>query len=250
MKIRILGCGPSYGLPSLTRGFGDCDANEPKNVRTRSAMLLQEGDTTILFDAGPEIRLQLLKAGAPQLTAICFTHAHYDHMGGAEDVRAFMKDNCRILPVYGTQSDMIALRKQLPYAFHITHQKTMEVHHIKPYKSFKINNLEIIPILQRHGERGSVGYRIGDFAYCTDVKSIEPEGWKLLKGVKIWVLGCVTPNENPKHIHLAEALKWVKKLKPEQTYLTHMGSKMDYQTLKNTLPAGVLPCYDGLEIDF
>ncbi len=250
MKVTILGCGPSYGMPSLTRGFGPSDPNNPKNVRTRSAILLTDKDLGILFDTGPEIREQLLRCGeVPQIQAVCYTHLHYDHMGGAEDIRNLAKERQQIMDVYGTQKDITALRRQMPYVFDPSHQQTMKLHHIKPYKPFKIKHLEIMPIFQFHGENNSLGYRIGDFAYCTDVKKFEPEGWKLLKGVKVWVLGCVTLDKNPKHIHLAEALKWHEKLGVQRTYLTHMGSKMDYSTLKRTLPKDIIPCYDGMEID-
>ena len=249
MKITILGCGPSYGMPSLTRGFGNTDPAEPKNIRTRSAILVEEQGVGILFDTGPEIREQLLKAGSPQIHAICYTHTHYDHMGGAEDLRTVARERNQILDVYGRQKDILALRRQMPYVFDPKHQTTMKLHYIKPYKPFKINGLTLIPILQHHGPSTSVGFRIGDFAYCTDVKSIDPEGWKILKGIKTWILGCVTTNENPKHIHLSEALKWIRRLHPQQTFLTHMGSKMDYKKLKKELPDSVFPCYDGMHIN-
>ena len=248
MKVTILECGPSYGMPSLTRGFGPSDPNEPKNVRTRSAILIEDKGLNVLIDTGPEIREQLWRIGAPKIDALLYTHAHYDHMGGAQDVRNVAKERNQIMDVYGAQKDMLALHKQMPYVFEPSHQPTFKTHYIKPYKTFKIGHLDITPIYQHHGEGSSIGYRIGDFAYCTDVKAIDPEGWKVLKGVKVWVLGCVTTRENPKHIHLPEALKWIQKLKPERAYLTHMGSKMDYQTLKKTLPKGVFACYDGLVI--
>ena len=248
MKITILGCGPSYGVPSLTRGFGPSDPKEVKNIRTRSAILIEDKGLNILVDTGPEIREQLWRAGAPQIHAILYTHAHYDHMGGAQDVRNVAKERNQIIDVYAVQKDIVALRKQLPYVFQEDHQKTLQTHYIRPYKPFKIKHLTIIPIFQHHGESSSIGFRIGDFAYCTDVKKIDPEGWKLLKGVKTWILGCVTTGVNPKHVHLDEALKWIQKLKPEHTYLTHMGSKLDYKTLKKSLPKNVEPCYDGLVI--
>ena len=248
MKITILGCGPSYGVPSLTRGFDMVDPKEKKNVRTRTALLLEEKGTYILFDTGPEIREQLLKVGSPKIDAVCYTHAHYDHIAGAEDVHAYAKQQKGHLDVYATRHDLWVLRQEMPYVF-APQGKAMKVHYIQYYKPFKINELEIIPLLQHHGKDLSVGYRIGDFAYCTDVKALETEGWKILKGVKTWVLGCVTTRENPKHLHLEEALKWVERLKPQHTYLTHLGSKMDYQTLSKNLPENVSVCYDGMEIN-
>ncbi len=248
MKVTILGCGPSYGVPSLTRGYDLVDPKEKKNVRTRTAMLLEEEGTHILFDTGPEIREQLLKAGAPSIDAICYTHAHYDHIAAAEDLHSYARIQGRRLGVYATRHDLFILRRELPYVFSPKYRQAMDVHYIQYHKPFKIKDIELIPILQHHGDELSVGYRIGDFAYCTDVKSLEPEGWKILKGVKTWVLGCVSVNENAKHLSLKEALKWVNRIKPERTYLTHLGSKMDYQKLKHSLPKDVEPCYDGLVI--
>ena len=248
MKVTILGCGPSYGVPSLTRGFDMVDPKEKKNIRTRTCLLVQKGENDVLFDTGPEVREQLLKAGSPTIDAICYTHVHYDHIAGAEDVHSYARIRDHHVDVYATRHDMYELRKQMPYVFAPQYRQAMSLHYITYYKPFKVNNLEMIPILQHHGKDLSVGYRIGDFAYCTDVKSLEPEGWKILKGIKIWVLGCVTINKNDKHLHLAEALKWVQRIKPEHTYLTHLGSKMDYQSLTKILPPDVSLCYDGMVI--
>ena len=211
-------------------------------------MLLEEENTHVLFDTGPEIREQLLRAGAPAIDAICYTHAHYDHIAGAEDLHSYARIQGRHLDVYGTRHDMWEMRQQMPYVFAPKYRQAMRIHYITHYKPFQIGNLKLIPILQHHGKELSVGYRIGDFAYCTDVKKLDPKGWKVLKGVKIWVLGCVTTNENPKHLHLSEALKWIQRIKPEHTYLTHLGSKMDYKTIQKILPPDVSLCYDGLEI--
>ena len=150
MKITILGCGPSYGVPSLTRGFYGVDPNNPKNVRLRSSLLLQDKDVTVLFDTGPEIRLELLRVGSPHLTALCYTHSHYDHMAGAEDVRAIMREENRILPVYGLQKDLDALSNQLAYIFRssITQKKPgFRLNEIIPLVPFKIKHLKFIPIL-------------------------------------------------------------------------------------------------------
>ena len=224
-------------------------------IRAVCTHLIDTGEGLIIIDPGYSESLHIIVNNIWELgfkptdiKYIVVTHAHYDHMGGAEDVRVVARELNQVVQVYGTQKDMLALRRQMPYVFEPTRQSTMKLHYIKPYKSFKIKHLEIMPILQYHGQCNSIGYRIGDFAYCTDVKSIDKEGWRLLKGIKTWVLGCVTTTENEKHIHLEEALKWIKKINPNTAYLTHMGSKMDYNQLKKTLPKGVYPCYDGMVI--
>ena len=248
MKITILGCGPSWGMPSLINGFGQTDPKEPKNVRTRSSILIEDKDLKILIDTGPDIRGQLLRAGTPKINAVCYTHPHYDHMGGAEEFGMWVREKHEILNVYGRQKDIIFLKSRMPYIFQTQEKEFIKTHYIKPYKKFKIEHLEILPIPQHHAASGSIGYRIGDFAYCTDVKSIDPAGWECLKGIKTWILGCVTIDESPRWVHLAEALKWIERLNPRRTYLTHLGPTMDYRTLKTTLPENVVPCYDGMVI--
>lgn len=246
MKARILGCGPSNGVPSLIRGYGLCDPSNPKNNRTRSALLLETGTKNILIDTDPEIRLQLLKAGNPQIHSILYTHSHYDHMGGAGDLRSLLYSNNRSLPIYLTEWDSERFKSSLKYLFK---NNIFELNYVVPYQDFFIDNIKIVPIKQYHGKNISIGYRINDFAYSTDVKSMDQEGFELLKGINTWVLGVVSPRENPKHIHLSEALKWIEYIQPKQAFLTHMGQKMDYDTLCQKLPQNIYPAYDGLEIN-
>lgn len=257
MKVRILGCGPSNGIPSLSRGFGLCNPHNPKNIRTRSAILIETDDKKrILIDSDPEIRLQLLTAGSPKIDAVLYTHAHYDHMGGADDLRSYVQDKNESLPIYLTQHNSYHFKELLRYLFKNDNQHHLfDLHIIEPYKPFQIGNNEIIPIKQYHGLNKtddndlSIGYRINSFAYSTDVKEMEPQGFELLQNLDTWVLGVVTTRENNKHIHLPVALEWIKYLNPRQTYLTHMGLRMDYDMLCQQLPDSIRPCYDGLEFD-
>lgn len=252
MKVRILGCGPSYGVPSLSRGYGDCNPNNPKNKRTRTAILLMTEQGNIVFDTGPEIRQQLIEAGTPKLDALFYTHSHYDHMGGAEDVRKALwsADSNAPLPVYLTHTDEREFRNLVYFAFRPIADKTLfDIRIVKPYQEFEINGLKVLPIKQYHDENISIGYRIGDFAYSTDVKKMDEEGFEALKGIKTWILGVTTPSENPKHINLEEALQWIDRVKPERAFLTHMGTRMDYDTLCRELPPHIRPVYDGMEIE-
>lgn len=251
MKVKILGCGPSNGVPSLSRGYGLCDPKNPRNNRTRSALLIETNSKkNILIDTDPEIRLQLLKANNPSIDAVLYTHSHYDHMGGADDLRSLLYDSDRSLPIYLTREDGEKFKSLLKYLFknNIEHP-IFKLNYIYPYQHFFVEDIKIIPIKQYHGEDISIGYRINDFAYSTDVKSMDEEGFDLLKGIKTWVLGVVTPRENYKHVHLTEAFKWIDRIQPERVFLTHMGQRMDYETLCRTLPQNIQPAYDGLEID-
>lgn len=251
MKIKILGCGPSFGVPSLNRGFGLCDPMNPKNFRLRSSLLIQENNTNILIDSGPEVRLQLLNAGHPKLDAVLYTHNHYDHMGGADDLRSALGENNERLPVYLSENDVPHFKNILDYMFNSNNQghNVFDIHTIHPYIPFEINEINILPIPQKHGKGASMGYRIGDIAYSTDVFEMEEAGFQALQGIKVWILGVVTSLPNDKHLNTERALEWIDRVRPEQAYFTHMGTRMDYASLCTYLPHHIRPAYDGMELD-
>lgn len=251
MKVRILGCGPSYGVPSLNRGYGSCNPDNPKNFRLRSSVLIQSDQSNILIDSGPEVRIQLLKAGSPHLDAVLYTHEHYDHMGGADDLRSELNEQMRILPVYLTRQASHHFKNMLDYLFDLKGDENpvFDIHLIQPYRPIKIKDISVLPIPQRHGAGMSVGFRIGDFAYSTDVSDMDERAFDALRGIKVWILGVVTPVPNNKHINLDQALQWIEKVKPERVYLTHMGTRMDYDQLCQTLPDYIRPVYDEMEIE-
>lgn len=250
MKVKVLGCGPSYGVPSLVRGFGMCDPHNPKNVRTRSAILLETEQGNIVFDTGPEIREQLIRAGRPDIQAIVYTHSHYDHIGGAEDLRKGFTDTKDYLDVYISPDDEKYFKDLLYFSFPpIAKESFFNMHVIEAFKEFDINGLKILPIQQYHGNSRSIGYRIGDFAYSTDVKKMPEESFKALEGIKTWIMGVTTPIENDKHINIDEALAWVDRIKPDRVFFTHMGTRMDYDKLCHELPKNVRPVYDGMDIE-
>ena len=250
MQIKILGCGPSYGVPSLSRGYGECDPKNPKNFRLRSSVLIQEKGLNLLIDSGPEVRIQLLAAGNPKLDAVLYTHEHYDHMGGADDLRADISEHTGNLPVYMDETAVPHFKNMLEYLFqpNMTAKSIFDLHVIKPYQKFQINGVEILPIPQKHGNGVSMGYRIGDMAYSTDVVEMEERAFQALVGIKVWILGVVTPIPNKKHINVETALEWIKRINPERAYFTHMGARMDYDRLCATLPSHIRPVYDMMDI--
>lgn len=255
MKIRILGCGPSHGVPSLSRGFGNCNPNEPKNIRSRtSALVMTDAGENILIDTSPEVRLQLIKANMTKIDAIIYTHSHYDHMAGANDYAGFLFDQNKKLPIYLTKHDYEEIKAHLNYLFR-SDNVPFEINIIEPYKPFKIGKTTILPILQYHGKQLSMGYRIGNMAYSTDFHLLEEKGLDLLEGIHTWILGVVSTEkpkdiqDKQKHLYLEDAINLIKKISPKKAYLTHMGQKMDYETLCEILPSNVKPCYDGLIIE-
>lgn len=249
MKIKILGCGASYGVPSLHKGFGKCNPENPKNSRFRSSILIEEAGQNILIDTPPEIRLELLRAKIKKIDALLYTHCHYDHMAGAEDVRSLIKKQNKVLDIYGTKHDLSVFKNQMKFVFrNPQNTQTVKLNHIKIYHPFKVKGISVIPIKQYHGSINSVGYRIGNFAYSTDVKKMDKRGFDLLKGIDTWILECTTDKITPAHVSLEEALNWIDYIHPKKAYLTHLGSEWDYDKLSQKLPKNVKPVYDGMII--
>ncbi|MDR2902372.1 MAG: MBL fold metallo-hydrolase, partial [Lactobacillales bacterium] len=184
LKITILGCGASYGVPTLLRGFGDCDPKNPKNTRLRTSILIQSSWGNILVDTGPDIRQQLLKAGNPKIDAVLFTHLHYDHTGGLNEMVRITdiyekEEDKRTIPLYIYKEDVDSFIAPRSYLF--GQGSSFEIKPFDMYIPFEINGLKIIPLLQYHGRSFSTGFRIGNFAYSTDVKKMDPRGFDLLQ---------------------------------------------------------------------
>ena len=249
MKVTILGCGASYGVPSLLKGFGKCDPQNPKNTRLRSSILIEEQGHTLLIDTPPEIRLELLRTKVKKIDALLYTHCHYDHIAGAEDVRNYTSQKNQVLDIYGTRHDLSAFKKEMSFIFNNPVPPTdLALHPLRFYTPFTIKGIGIIPIKQYHGLIFSVGYRIGKFAYSTDVKSMDQKGFELLKGIDTWVVECTTDHVTPGHVTLKEVLEWIQYIHPKKAYLTHLGTEWDYETLSQKLPPHTQPAYDGMEI--
>lgn len=251
MKVKILGCGPSGGLPSLAYGFGNVNPNNPKNHRLRtSALILTDDGKNILIDTGPDIRTQLLSVGIPKIDAVLYTHDHYDHMGGANELVMISKKQGGHLPIYISEYDLKEFQRLLYYLFdNNIHKDLFEIHIIEPYQPFFIGTNTITPLKQSHGVNGiSYGYKINNMAYTTDWTELDDKAFPYLKNLSLWILGVVSRIECRTHIHLDIALDWIKHINAQKTYLTHMGNMMDYDDLCRELPKNVYPCYDGLEI--
>ena len=251
----ILGCGTSSGVPSVSFGYGDCDPDNKKNTRLRASAFVHYKGINILIDASPDCRQQLLNANIKNLQAVLFTHAHADHCHGLDDLRWVCFSMNSDIPVYGSKDCIDDIKTRFSYAFSPLDAGANN-HYYKPvlienYIAEGVFHLHKIPIIafeQDHGFSKTFGFRIGDFAYSTDVVGLGDTAFQYLKGVKIWVVDALQHTPHPTHSHLAQTLKWIEKISPDKAYLTHMNHRMDYENLMNILPRNVEPAYDNLII--
>ncbi len=255
VSVTILGCATSSGVPTIHEGWGNIDGHNPKNHRLRACIAIQTADCHVLVDMGPDLHQQLVRYQRIDFDAVFCTHEHADHIHGIDELRWVCMKNNRDLPLYTTKRTMDALYKKFAYALKPLpegknfYARPVLTPHIVT-DSITINASHFTIIHQKHGKNvDSIGFRIGDFAYCTDVVDFEPQQFKKLQGVKVWVVDALRYTPHPTHAHVDKVLQWMDMLQPEKTYLTHMNHHMDYDTLMRELPDGVEPAYDGLCID-
>jgi phosphoribosyl 1,2-cyclic phosphate phosphodiesterase len=261
MKVTLLGTGGSAGLPQIGGpdghgDWGDADPKEPRNARTRSSIVLETaGNKRLLVDTAPDLRFQLTGCGIGRVDALLYTHSHADHVAGLDDIRILNRIQNAPMPAYGTAETLAELRSRFGYAFRphtggFFARPALVPNIIIPGQCADILGESVTFIDQDHGFTRSLGFRVGNFAYCTDVVRMDEATFAVLKDLDVLVAGCFTlAKEHPSHAGLPTVLAWANRLQPKRLILTHMGPDMDYRTLLNTLPTGVEPGYDGMVID-
>ncbi|TNE66892.1 MAG: MBL fold metallo-hydrolase [Alphaproteobacteria bacterium] len=248
MKLTILGCGTSGGVPKMPEYWGACDPANPKNRRRRASVLVEEGDTSLVIDTSPDLREQMLSAGVQKLDGVFYTHDHADHTHGIDDLRGFFQSTRKKVPTYGDQQTMDVLRHRFEYVFRSQNgYPAICAAHVIDGPT-RVGNITMVPFEQGHGAGISLGYRFGDMAYSTDLDRMPETAFAALEGVKVWVVDALRYEPHPTHSHLEQTLGWIERVKPERSILTHMTWDMDYETLRQSLPAGVEPAYDGMVI--
>jgi phosphoribosyl 1,2-cyclic phosphate phosphodiesterase len=255
MRITVLGCGPSGGVPLIGNDWGECDPANPRNRRRRASILIEDRGTQILVDASPDMRMQLLDAGVSRLDAILFTHAHADHCHGIDEVRALNRAMGQAIPIYASAKTLAELQQRFAYIFRPSDPAAGAVFY-KPALipsvisgPFEVGGVGVVPFTQNHGFTTSLGLRFGGFAYSTDVVALDDAAFAALEGIETWIVDCYRRTQHPTHTHLAQTLEWIARVKPGRAILTHMDVQLDYETLRRELPAGVEPGYDGLVIE-
>jgi phosphoribosyl 1,2-cyclic phosphate phosphodiesterase len=254
MRVRILGCGGSGGVPLVGGVWGACDPAEPRNRRRRASILVEDGTTTLLVDTSPDLREQLLDAGTKRLDAVLFTHAHADHLHGIDDLRSMNRLMRATVPVYADAQTLATIAERFDYVFRPLdegssfYKPTLTPHTIDG--PFAVAGIDIVPFAQDHGFSTTLGFRIGAMGYSTDVVDLDEAAFATLAGIELWIVDCLRYEPHPTHSHLEKTLSWIERVKPRRAVLTHMDVPLDYATLRGKLPPGVEPAYDGLTLEF
>lgn len=252
MRIRILGCGTSTGVPKIGNHWGQCDPNEPRNTRLRSSILVESAGFTVLIDCGPDLRQQLLVAEVGRVDAVIVTHDHGDHVHGIDELRPLSQALGAPVPLYGSEETLASLRHRFAYAFAQSdfYRPIVEGREIAGEQGF--GNAAARFVEQPHGGPTSLGMRFDEsgrsFAYAIDFNELSEDMARLYEGVDVWIADCLTRQKHPTHAHLDGVLGWARDLKVGQLYLTHMGNGLDYASLVAELPDWAAPAHDGLEI--
>lgn len=255
MKVTILGCGPSAGVPLIGGNWGTCNPDNPKNRRTRPSVLVETYGTSILIDTSPDLRAQLLAAKIGRVDAVLYTHDHADHVHGIDDLRTVYRlmDRRRI-PAYADPVTLASIIRRFPYVFEghgeveAMYRPILNAREIDG--PFAVGPVRVVPFVQDHGICATLGFRIGRFAYSTDVVRLDDAAFEALAGIELWIVDCLRAGEeHPTHANLATTLGWIARVKPRRAIFTHMNHQADYDALKVLCPAGVEPGYDGMVLD-
>ena len=257
IKITVLGTGTSVGIPALGKlGWGNCDPLNPKNRRQRCSVLIQNENTTILVDAGPDIKNQLIEHNVKKLDAVFITHQHSDHISGLDELRPFYFYNREKIKIYTNAETSKFLLTRFNYLFEksISSQSyfnpPLELKHIEYFEELNINDINIKSIKQNHGVIDTLGFIFNDkFGYCTDVVDFPDNSFNSLYDLKVLIITGLRESPHLAHAHFDLSFNWISKLKPEKAYLTHLSPESDHDVVTKLCPPNVYPAYDGLTID-
>ena len=249
MKVTILGCGTSSGVPRIGNDWGSCDPSQPRNARRRVSILVETDHTRILVDTSPDLRMQLLDAGVAHVDAVIWTHDHADHVHGLDDLRQLYHNHGAPIAGFARPATIAVLMRRFGYVFEGADGYPATATLSELPDEMMIRDIRVTAVDQPHGSITSAGLRFeadgAAAAYATDFHAMTDEMRALYAGVDLWIVDALRRRPHPTHPHLAEALTWTAELRPGQTLLTHMDNSMDYNILLLELPAGVEPAYDN-----
>ena len=261
LTLTILGSGSSAGVPRPALGWGACDPKNPKNRRRRCSLLLErsgEGGTTrVVIDTSPDLREQLIDAEVDHIDAVFLTHEHADQTHGIDDLRSVVLHQRRRIPVYLNRSTADHILLRFSYCFvrppDSDYPPILDQHSIEGGESRAIAGKGGLVTLSAfdvaHGNIPALGYRIADAAYTPDVSDIPKASWPFLENLDLWIIDGLRYTPHPSHFSVGDALSWIERFRPKRAVITNMHSDLDYEVLRQSLPVGVVPAYDGMRLE-
>jgi phosphoribosyl 1,2-cyclic phosphate phosphodiesterase len=257
LTVTLLGTGTSTGVPVIGCDCEVCASDDPKDDRTRCSCYVQAGDVSLLIDTGPDFRRQALREGIDRIDAVCYTHHHFDHVVGIDDLRPFFFENHHAMPCYAHPDTAAVLRRNYDYIFgedpypgaaNVT-LRTVDGPFAVPSRYDDSAPVPVDPLLLRHGDMPVYGYRIGGFAYLTDVSTIPEPSYEALGDLDVLVLDALRPKPHPTHFSFDEAVEVARRIGAQQTYFVHMTHNVPHAEANARLPEGVQLAYDGLTVE-
>lgn len=262
LTFTILGCGSSMGVPRVALGWGQCDPNNPKNRRRRCSLLVERANaqgrvTRALVDCSPDLRAQLLDAKVDGLDGVLITHEHADHTHGIDDLRPLFIAKRQRVPVYMDEPTSRVLHARFGYCFKAPpgseYPPILSERSLTPGQSVTIEGhggpIDVLPILQDHGDMPSLGFRFGNVAYSADIKGLPAESVAAMAGLDVWIVDALRKAPHPSHLNLDEALALIGRIKPKRAILTNLHADLDYDQLRAELPPGAEPAYDRMSFE-
>jgi phosphoribosyl 1,2-cyclic phosphate phosphodiesterase len=261
LRLTILGCGSSGGVPRVGAGWGACDPTNVKNRRRRCSILVerigQDGATSVLVDTSPDLREQLLDADVKRLDAVLFTHEHADHLHGIDDLRPLVIAMRRRIPVYASRMTSELLMIRFGYCFETPpgsgYPPILEGHRLDHGRETAIagsgGDVRVVPFRMIHGDIDTFGFRFGNVAYAPDVSEIPASSMAYFEGLEVLILDALRYTPHPTHFSVSEALALIEKVKPKRAILTNLHTDLDYETLHSKLPSHIEPAYDGMLVE-
>lgn len=250
MKVTFLGTGTSHGVPVLGCSCPVCRSSDERDKRYRSSVWIEKDSTSIVIDTGYEFRLSGIRAGIGKLDAVLYTHAHSDHIMGFDDLRVFTLE--KKLPVYASEKTLDDIKTKFPYAFIKDFFPGIPMctgNVVRGYEPFCVNGIEILPIPLKHGLMEVYGYRIGAFAYLTDVSYIEEKAYGFLRGLDVLVIGALREKSHPTHLSFGEAVEAIRRIKPGKAYFTHINHETSYVDINAKYMPVAESAYDGMVLE-
>ncbi len=252
LTITFLGTGTSQGIPVIASNHPVCKSNDPRDKRLRVSILVSWEHYNFVIDCGPDFRQQMLRENCIKIDGILLTHEHSDHTAGLDDIRPFCFKQGNI-PFYAHKRVFENLYQRFSYIFEITNKypgtPTIDENEIDKNNPFQIGDRNIIPIEVLHGKLPVLGFKIDNFAYLTDVKTIEKSELEKLKGIEVLVINALRHEKHHSHLNLPEALELIEEIKPKKTYITHISHLLGFhKEVEKILPENVFLAYDNLKI--